>query len=258
MLMNTLSRREFVTYAGAASLASALPASAETRAGKTNKDRTTKPLVVDVIGPMAFRWGKSGFDVWMPDLHVTHEAGIMTPLTGFSLLQGDYQISGFKGFHGVLDPPHRTGGDSEIYAAGTSTPPEVYYIYISLPRPHDIVLLRPMAARIWSGTNEPQQATPYATGLRLLYDNADARKLMLTNLGGTPKPINFDSARAEVQLDMSISLLPYNAYDPSGVTNSFTALAKLLKLDLHIKPGEALQDALHRPCMSPVMQLARR
>jgi hypothetical protein len=263
--MNTPSRRKFFTYAAAATLASALPASAQTKKDQTKNDTTSLPLVVDVFGPMVFQWSGSRFHVWMPDLDAgkSHEAGIMTPIMGFELPKGNYQISGTKGSTDKHVTPH-SSTHGQIYQTGTSDAPEGYYIHISLPMPFHIGLLHPMPAKIWSNGNKPQTDTLYALGLRLFYAKAGAPTLSMVD--GTALPpgppsdgvIRFDPDHPpEVQVDMSISYLPYNARDPYDADNSFKALAKLLKLDLQLELLDHHQEAtLHRPCRSPVLQLA--
>src|SRR5262245_13546452 len=105
--MLTPSRREFFTYAAAATLASALPASAQTK-NQTKTNTTLLPLVVDVIGPMALRWSGALFELWMPDLTTKknqhkpgitpHQAGIMTAVTSIELTEGGtYKITGPSG-----------------------------------------------------------------------------------------------------------------------------------------------------------------
>jgi hypothetical protein len=263
MRMNTPSRREFFTYAAAATLASALPASAQTKKDQTKNDTTRLPLVVDVFGPMAFQWSGSRFDVWMPDLGKSHEAGIMTPIVGFELPKGNYQISGTKGFAGKPVTTHLSG-NGQIYKTGTSDAPKQYYIHLSLPMPFHIGLLHPMPAKIWSNGNKPQTDTLYAVGLRLFYANAGAPTLSMVD--GTALPlgppsdgvIRFDPDQPpEVQVDMSISYLPYDASVPNDDRNSFAAVAKLLELDLQIEfPAHHQEVTPHRPCRSPVLQLA--
>lgn len=261
--MNTPSRREFFTYA-AATLASALPASAQTKNDQSKTD--ARLLVVDVIGPMAFQWSGSRFDVWMPNLDAqskSHEAGITTPLLGFRLLTGNYQIQVPGVAAGNPVTLHRTGG-SQIYAADTSyhpkvsEPPKEYFIYLSLPKPFHIALLHPLLAKIWpSGDKEPSGSTFYAVGVRLLYPNVGVPTL--TPLpSGVPADGWFDPDSAELQLDMSISYLPQNVSD-DDVKESFKALANLLNLKLEVKLDESrpiIQEAtFQHPCKSPVMRL---
>lgn len=264
--MNTPSRREFLTYAAAATFASALPASAQTRPDQTKKgtmseEQSNRPLVVDVVGPMAFRWCKSGFDVWMPQLDVnSHEAGIITPVKSFPVIKGDYKISGTQGSADNPPPIHQTG-NSQIYQAGTSEASREYFIHISLPMPFNIVLLYPVPAKIWSrGNKPPDQNTDYAVGLRLLYPHAG--KPALSALDGTALPpgapkdgvIQFDPGPTKM-LDMSITYSAYNAGDDDA-TDSFEALAKLLKLNLQIEfPKLEMDRTMQRPCKSPVIQL---
>lgn len=269
--MNAPSRREFFTYAAAATLASALPTRAHSKVDQTKNDTKVRPLVVDVIGPMAFRWSRlSGFDLWMPQLDATtgiagnekgnrHESGIMTPVMGFALAKGDYNISGTKGSDD--SPLPYPTGNSQIYQAGTSEAPKEYFIHISLPLPFHIVLLQPEPAKIWSNGNKPSKYTNYAAGLRLLYPDAGLPSLSphagTSLLRGAPKDgaIQFDPAPAENQLDMSITYSPINAGAYDDAYNSFRALAKLLKLDLQIEFPEVQDATLHRPCRSAVVQL---
>lgn len=270
--MSTPSRREFFTYAAAATVASALPTRAQSKTDQTKNETKVRPLVVDVIGPMAFRWSQSGFDAWMPQLDATtgkagnekgnrHESGIMTPVMGFALAKGDFNISGTKGSDHNPLPPYPTG-NSQIYQTGTSEAPKEYFIHISLPLPFHIVLLQPEPAKIWSNENKPpDHYTNYAAGLRLLYPDAGV-PILSTRAGtallpGAPKDgvIEFDPSPDEKQLDMSITYSPINAGVPDDATNSFKALAKLLKLNLQIEFPQAQAATLHRPCRSAVVQL---
>src|SRR5690348_7022954 len=117
MHINAPSRREFVTYAVATTLGSALPASAQT---------TEKPLTVDVFGPMAVQWSGSRFDIWMPELDRTHEADIITPVTDFELGQGSYEITGTAGLSGTIPAPYPTARTT-LYQNPDAKPPKQYY-----------------------------------------------------------------------------------------------------------------------------------
>lgn len=252
--MSTPSRREFVTYAAAATLASALPTRAQSKTDQAKNETKVRPLVVDVIGPMAFRWSRLGFDVWMPQLEAgndkgnRHESGIMTPVIGFALAKGDYNISGTKGSTDNPPPPYPTR-NSQIYQTGTSEAPKEYFIHILLPLPFHIVLLHPEPAKIWSNQNKrPDHYTNYATGLRLLYPDAGVPTL-------STRVIEFDPGPAERQLDMSITYSPINAGVPDDPTISFMALAKLLNLNLQIEFPDVQIRTLQRPCRTAVAQL---
>lgn len=271
--MKTPSRREFFTYAAGATLASALPASAQTK-NQTKTRTTVLPLVVDVIGPMAFRWSRLGFDLWMPHLDATtgkppsgnkkgngHESGIMTPVMGFALQEGGYKISGTDGSKDNPPPPYPTR-NSQIYQAGTSEVPNQYFIHISLPVPFNIVLLDPELAKIWSNGNKPpDDYTYYAVGLRLLYPAAGVPALSRIDgkplLAGAPEDgvIQFEPGPAEKQLDMSITYSAIHADAPNDAKDSFMALAKLLKLNLHIEFPQVQDATLERPCRSAVVRI---
>jgi hypothetical protein len=260
MHMNPPSRREFVTYAAAATLASALPMSAQS---------TDKPLAVDVIGPMAVQWSGSRFCLWMPELvtvtqkgntHRTHEAGIITPVVSFELPKNNYDINGIDGLVGGT--PSLYTGNRTLYQDPNAKPPQQSYVQMSLPMPFHIVLIQPVLCRIWSEkTPRPKDPTRYATGLRLLYPKAGSPTLV-------PKvqDISFDPAPDEVQKDMSISYVPYNTVDPgnnqplssNNPKEIFTTLATGLGLKLNIDCGKAeltLFSSAHRPCRSPIIRL---
>jgi hypothetical protein len=264
MHVNAPSRREFVTYAAAATLGSALPASAQT---------TDKPLTVDVFGPMAVQWSGSRFDVWMPELKVAHEAGIITPVTSFDLGQGSYEITGTASFSGTIPAPYPPAGRT-LYQNPKAKPPKQYYVKLSLPRPFHIVLLNPVLCKIWSGSDTtPSKSTSYATGLRLLYPRAGAPVLKPPQ---KDKVISFDPAPDEVQMDMSISYVPYNYLATDNEAEPiFQQLANDLGLEnlqiecdkyAHTKTEAHPQlqavayrprmvPTGHRPCRSPIIQL---
>jgi hypothetical protein len=264
MPMNAPSRREFVTYAAAATLGSALPASAQA---------TDKPLTVDVFGPMAVQWSGSRFDVWMPELDGTHEAGITTPVTSFDLGQGTYDITGTASLSGTIPAPYPPAGRT-LYQVPNAKPPKQYYVKLSLPRPFHIVLLHPVLCKIWSGSEAtPSKSTSYATGLRLLYPRAGAPVLKPPQ---KDKVISFDPAPDEVQMDMMISYVPYSYMDRANDSKAiFQKLAKDLGLEnLQIECDEyahtkteahsqlravayhpRMVPTAHRPCKSPIIQL---
>jgi len=91
--MEIPTRREFFRYAVGATLVAELPL----EGAEKRLDVTTMPLVVDLIGPMAFKKGQNVIDVWMPKLGQMgkkHEAGIGTSVTSIELPSGDYVITG--------------------------------------------------------------------------------------------------------------------------------------------------------------------
>jgi len=260
--MNAPSRREFVTYAAAATIGSALPASAQT---------TDKPLTVDVIGPMAVQWSGPRFYVWMPELRGTHEAGIITSVTGFELYQGTYEITETAGLSGTIPAPYPPTGRT-LYQDPNAKPPKQYYVKLSLPRPFHIVLLHPVLCKIWSGSETaPSKSTSYATGLRLLYPRAGRPALKPSQKDYV---ISFDPAPDEVQVDMTISYVPKN-YSDNDPKTIFQTLAKDLGLEnLQIECDEYAQTkteahpqlqaiaykprmvpTAHRPCKSPIIKL---
>lgn len=252
--MSTPSRREFFTYAAAATLASTLPASAHTKKDESKKDR---PLVVDVVGPMALRWSGENFELWMPDLSSgknPHEAGIMTPVTSFELLRGNYQITGpSPAAAGSKLTPHGTGG-GEIYEghpSDYSTPNR--YIYMSLPKPYQIVVLDPVPARIYRKASELAKMSSrlYATGVRLLYEKANEPRLVDGKGVASIMPdgkIPFDPDQQEIQLNMLIGYAPYYTNDPdhTDAKNSFNAISKLFGLDLQVEFDETQLNAFIR------------
>lgn len=226
--MNTPSRREFFTYAAAATLASALPTQAQSKTDQTKKDTTllppndpaALPLVVDVIGPMAFRWSGGKFELWMPDLTTVknlkkpgvtpHQAGIMTTVTSIELKEsGDYKITGPSESSGNPTVYSPQGGQVyETKVKDTSAPTK--YIHMSLPMPHCLVVLDPVGATV-SGS-APKASGIYATGVRLFYDQANKPELWYPD--GHSLTIPFYASQYEKQTNMLIGYAPYDSADP--------------------------------------------
>jgi hypothetical protein len=231
--MDTPTRRDFLTCAVGTTLASALPVSAQ-----TPKDARLMPLVVDLIGPMAFRKVKSKqvVEVLLPKLDqagTEHEAGIGTPVTSIELSKGDYTIAGTPPDSG--DPMPYLTSNCKVYQV---KPPDNYsaanrYILLTLPMPHYIVALDPVSTEIYkTGSNPTGVWTLYAVGFRFLYDHAGVPTL-------TPpgRDIPFEPAPGEILLNMSIGYAPYN-YDKSHAEAkaAFQALSLLVpNLDLQVE-----------------------
>jgi hypothetical protein len=223
-------RRDFLKYTLGATLASALPV----KTAQIRRDITLMPLVVDLIGPMAFKKGSGVIDVWMPKLDgeaKKHEAGMGTSVTSVVLPQNDYVITG----------PAPYGGDPAIYGISHCTvyaaTPNDYsatnrFIRLTLPMPNSIVALDPVSVRMYpTGSPASGPYTPCAVGLRFLYDKAGTPTM---NPGGA---IPFDPAPGEAQLNISIGYAPYD-YNDTGHAEAkyaFNQLSKLFpNLDLQV------------------------
>ena len=234
--MNTPTRRDFFTYVAGATLASALPVPAQ-----TNKDAARLRLVVDLIGPMAFKKGTRTVDVWLPKLEKIdkHEAGISTPAIGIVLTEKSYTIT-LPGWNVPLIPPTpHTTPNCKIYQSphtSNSYSDIDSYIHLELPLPKYIVAVNPVRARIFptapAGQSSKADCLPYAVGLRFIYDKADAATLTASVDGHGPIP--FGSAPFETQLNMTIGYAPYNL-DHAKAIPVFNALSKLVGLDLQVE-----------------------
>jgi hypothetical protein len=265
--MNSPSRRNFLTSALGGTLVSALRLS-----GKPRGDRTTQPLVIDLMGPMAYRWSGSDFEIWMPKL-TGHSAGITTEVTSFELPPHDYQIKGTTGIPssgGPLTPwPTQKG---QVYQANPVDRTALHrLIYLKLPMPHSMAVLEPVPTRIYTtGHTPPTNYTPYAVGLRLFYPQAGVPTLCDRNGVPTLVPsgvIPFDPAPDEIESHMTIDYTPANHNDPAEPRRSFNLLSKLFKLDLSVdfdpaamRASQADKNKLvlmgpHHDCLAPSMQL---
>lgn len=266
--MDTPTRRDLFKIAVGATLASALPVAC-------CKDNTCMPLAINLIGPMGFTMGKNPagdpvVDVWMPDLTQDkpdrHEAGIVTPKTSFKLDTGDYTLTGPVPFSGPTPTPYAS--NCTVYPAPVK--PDVRalgntrYIHLTLPMPHFIVALDPVKAKIYAvGSTPPTSPTPYAVGLRFLYDRAFLPTL--TSHGGTSRPIPFDIVPGEIQLNMSIEHTAFDRKDDdhSKAQDVFVAVAKFfLNEDLQAKiiddspatgANPSLESSPLHNCKSPII-----
>jgi hypothetical protein len=266
--MNNPSRRNFLTGAVGGTLASALRLSR-----KPHKDRTTQPLVIDLMGPMAYRWSGSDFEIWMPNLK-GHSAGITTEVTSFELPRNDYHIKGTPGSPtsgNELTPwPTKKG---QVYKANAvNRTAKNRLIYLTLPMPHSMAVLEPVFTKIYiCGHTPPVTYTPYAVGLRLfypqagvptLYDPSGVSTLILDGL------IPFDPAPDEIESHMTIDYTPANHSDPTEPQTSFKTLSKLFGLNLcvdfedlaAVKTSQATRKEValmgpHHDCLAPTMQL---
>jgi hypothetical protein len=266
--MDTPSRRNFFACAVGATLAPFLRAS-----GESSRNMATKPLVIDVMGPMAYRWSGSNFEIWMPDLSSirAHQAGITTEVTSFELTQGNYQIKGPGNYGG--QPSLWQTQKGQVYLATTNdTSAPNRYIYISLPMPHSLAVLDPVLTRIYpTGQNPPSTYTAYAVGLRLFYGKAGVPTLYDSNglSGLVPNGIiPFDSSPDEIETYMSLGYDPYDRTDPGHAESkqSFNLLSKLFKLDLQVDfdasvamQAKADRVALmgpHHDCLAPAIRVS--
>lgn len=264
MSISTPSRREFLAYA-AATLASGCR-----NIPRQTRDTKLLPLVVDVVGPMAFRWSGTEFELWMPIIaNFRHEAGIMTSLTSFELPKDNYKISGPSSFEG--NPTLYQTGDGQVFRTQvTQRSDKESYIHMSLPKPRHIVVLDPVRAKIYpTSSTPPSKDEVYATGVRLRYDHAGDPTLhdskgasdLVTN-GRVP----FDRAPEETQLNMLIGYEANDSADPNYAESkaSFNAVSLLFdKLDLQVEfdsqpmigphPVVPPLSGFFRDCRSPVI-----
>ena len=262
--MSTPSRREFFTYAAVATLASALPASAQTKKDQTKKVTKLLPLVVDVIGPMAFRWSGTKFELWMPDLTTKknlgkagvtqHQAGIMTTVTGSELNEaGDYQITGPSSWAGNPTVYSTNGG--QVYEAKVNdTSARDRYIKMYLPMPHYIVVLHPVKASIYPTGSQQKTSGAFAVGVRLFYDQAGKPELVCPK--GHSVIIPFDASPPETQTNMLIGYAPYDSRDDNheNARASFKEVSLLfppLDLQVDFGPQAMSSGAFVHPDMGP-------
>src|SRR5215475_370451 len=124
-------RRDFLRYTMGVAWTSALPI----KAALAGRDTTAMPLVVDLIGPMAFKKCNGVIDVWMPKLTAKkHEAGIGTSVTSKELPQDDYVITGPAPFTG--DPKPYTTSQCSIYSTSANDySAKNRFIKLTLPMP---------------------------------------------------------------------------------------------------------------------------
>ena len=268
--MNIPSRREFLTSAVAATLASGCKTD-QTKADRTETDKTHLPLVVDVIGPMAFQWCGNEFELWMPAIdQYPHEAGIMTSVTSFDLLKGDYRMSGPSSSNSKPTVHQTSGGQVYQVKVTDSSAANNKYIHMSLPMPRLIVVLDPVLAAVYPTKAKPQPLTfqLYAVGVRLRYDHAGEPTLHdsqgVSHLVPNGK-IPFDAAPGETQLNM---LIGYEANDNKDADyqesrESFHQISTLFPpLDLQVEfapqsasesPNVVSHRGIFRDCRSLVI-----
>jgi hypothetical protein len=267
-------RRDLLKYAVGATLASTLPVSCCHSPTDTNR----KPLAVDLIGPMGFTMGKNPagdayVDVWMPTLlSLPHLAGIVTSMTVIPLHKKDYEITGPTRFSGTNPEPYSIS-KCTVYRDHAQQDPDLSpykFIRLRLPMPHYIVPLNPVPARIYgASTNSrlPATCTPYAVGLRFLYDETGDPRL--TPSEGTVGIIPLDVAPYEPQVNMSIV---YSPSDSTGSTQAaaiqvFDEISSLFGLNVKVDFGtaepqckersgsEKATDNPIRPCKAPIALL---
>ena len=236
--MNTPTRREFFTYAVAATLASGCKTD-QTKTDQTKKGPTVLSLVVDVIGPMAFRSSGPKFELWMPKVTYPHQAGIVTSVTGVELPKDDYEITGPSGSTNP-GPPYPTGGGQVYPAHVANTSAQNRFIKMLLPKPNLIVVLEPLSARIYpTGSPPPSTYELFAVGVQLRYDNAN-EPILYDSMGVSPLvpggKIQFDPPPGEVQLHMLIGYAAFDSTDSGHKESklSFNELSKLFGLDLQL------------------------
>jgi hypothetical protein len=236
--MDTPTRRDFFIYAVGATLASALPVSAQSHS-------TKKPLSVDLVGPMAFTMGAGVVDVWLPTL-TEHEAGIGTSAGSIApLTPGDYTITGPSPFLGARPPIYPSDQMVHTEQANQGSVGNNREFRLTLPMPQHIVALSPVRARIYKTNPSLPKCTPSAqctlcaVGLRLLYDQYDQNGVpTLAMPGGKSEIIPLDVAPFETQVNMSIGYAPMDLHDDSidsKAREAFNKLSKLIGLDLTVE-----------------------
>jgi hypothetical protein len=270
--MREPTRRDLLKYAAGATLASALPVSAQ-----GGRDWTSMPLVVDLSGPMAFEYGKNRVnqdivDVWLPHLEQVdeHQAIIVTPGASYLLAPNDYTITG---------PPYAKKSmpipafGAKVYPDPTLATPstlsdhraENRCIHLRLPMPNTILPLHPVSAQIDDGTLGALYK--YATGLRFLYAHAASEGPLTATPLTTSTTINFDSAfqpaAGETSVYMSIDYSPINRNDPTDTHAgyAFTEVGVLfLNKRLKVIFGSYTQTGQNkslgnpnRPCKAPII-----
>jgi hypothetical protein len=269
--MDTPTRRDLLKYAVGATLASALPASAQ-----NHRDTRGLPLVVDLIGPMAFEYGtdanKQNFvDVWLPHLEAIdeHEAGIVTPGLSYPLAENSYTITGPSCSNGKPQPCSTSA--CTVYPAPTSLNANRMtnrFIRLTMPMPSFIAPLHPVQAKVYLPPTAPTTGLdPLATGLRFVYDAAGTVVLTVTGSNTPGVPFDFAPTSGEKQLHMSIEYNPFNSrdLDYTNAINVFTELAVLFlneRLKVNFKESimagqsdkkkENRNTPLH-PCRAPVI-----
>jgi hypothetical protein len=255
-------RRDFLTYAAGATLTSALPLSAQT----CGKDPSSLPLIVDLVGPMAFTidTSKHVVDVSLPNLSNKHEAGIITsadvtPLDKPGDKPGDYNIS--------FGPPTSPPQPQNIFRTNQCTVfsehakfPVNKYIHLTLPMPNNIAAVSGMLASISSDPSTPDcKLKLYAVGLRFLYDRAGIPKL--TPAGGLAQDIPLCVAPFENQVIMAINYTPVKEPDPDdkNAITSFRELAEHIGLKRTVEfqckstTGRSPERSANRPCRAPII-----
>ena len=242
--------------------------SAQTKTDQSKNDKIQRPLVVDVIGTIAVRWSETSFELWMPDLTGKknrhgeeirpHQAGISTKVTGFELGKGDYQIVGTESSPELPAEPYPTG-KAKIYqchASDTSAPNR--YIHMLLPVPHCIVVLDPVPAKIYQKkSDQPDKASSYASGVRLLYGHSGTPSLKDLKDPGSLREIELDPAPCEKQSNMLVRYTPYDTRDIDHADSQaeFREVSLLFSLDLQVDFDPVHHFGPFIPCASPVLRL---
>jgi hypothetical protein len=265
------SRRDFFTCAVGATLTSALPISAESHGLSADK-----PLVLDLIGPMAFIMGTGVVDVWLPVFTHTHEAGIVTSAGIIPLDARENNISFER--PSPASPPtpniyltnnckvHSEQADKANLAKSIAKNEPMH---LTLPMPNNIVALSGVAAYIYTPTaaQTPQPnctpnkpcCTSYALGLRFLYNKAGAPTL--TTNGGKAQTIPLDVAPFEDQVIMLISYDPVDQPDDTNDDNAratFNELAIFFGLNRAVEiakcqKGTSQDRTPQHPCKAPII-----
>jgi hypothetical protein len=264
--MHKPSRRDFFTCAVGATLTSALPVSAESHGVSTDK-----PLVLDLIGPIAFIMGTGVVDVWLPVFTHTHEAGIVTSAGIIPLAASENNIS-FESPSPPSPPAPNIylTNNCQVYSEKADKANLAKSIaknkpmHLTLPMPNNIVALSGVAAYIYTPTAPqiPQpKCTPnkpsisYALGLRFLYNKAGTPTL--TTNGGNAQTIPLDVAPFEDQVIMSISYDPVNQPDDEHDDNAretFKELAIFFGLSRAVEIGcEGLRQDRTPHCKAPII-----
>lgn len=284
--MDTPTRRDLFRYALGATLAPALPISAE-----SPKASADKPLVLDLIGPMAFTMGTDVVEVWLPKYGHSHEAAVVTSAGILALEAGDNNIS-------FRNPAPTSPLTPKIYPTNgckvhseqadranlAESVAKNVHTHLTLPMPNNIVAVSGVLAWIYTPAtpNPPPNCTSnkpccasYALGLRFLYKKAGTPTL---THGSAAQIIPLDVARFEKQVIMSISYAPveqpddgwdHNARKTFNELASFFGLSREIEIaskqcacnscassetdNSKVNKGYESKGSPHHPCRAPII-----
>jgi hypothetical protein len=245
--MTNKSRRRFIERVAATSALALLEACKTSPTGTSVRptsrvaDPTSLPLMIDLIGPMAFRMNPTSktADVWLPELDFqcpgfTHEAGISTALGGILFPASAANSPTVQCIitgptpNGSVPVPYLPAG-CKIYSVSNPSSDPKAYIHLTLPMPQSVVALMPVFCNIYSNGSPPPSNCPtsYAVGLRFLYGPAGSVSL---SINGLTKPIPFDPGPGELQVSLAIEYLPLDYSNDTNDQEAICAFKCLSKL----------------------------